>query len=205
MKKIAKIYFAALVLVAGPLTFSSANSLGIENVQYVTDLSEVSITLTFDVNYDFNEFAMFGGGLDLIYDPDSVAFVSYVQAPLAPDAQSAASPLGQLVEPGLYEGFGIGTFEFFNGMTSAGTIGTFTFEVLDFGLFNDTPCGFELCLQGNPVNPFVSLAGEQVTDELLADGLTGLPVFPPLPVPVPGAVWMMLGAMSVLRLRSRRR
>ena len=114
---------ASAVLTVSAVMYSvSANSVGLEQVEYDGNINQVSVTLT----YDFTDFAMFGGGLDIIYDPNSIEFVSYTQAdPLPFDAQAPASPVGELTTPGLYSGAGIGTFEFFNGINSAGDIGTF--------------------------------------------------------------------------------
>ncbi len=166
-----------------------ANSVSLSAFDYSPSTNQFEITLL----YDFTEFAMFGGGVDLIYDASAMEFVSYVQAPLPADAQAAASPVGALAEPGRYAGAGIGTFEFFNGMTSAGVMGTFTFSVSGLPDPGNTSCGLPLCLEANAVNPFVSLAGDVVND-IIDDG-TILPV----PIPVPAALWLLLGALGVFR------
>ncbi len=184
---------AIVVLTVSVAMYSvSANSVGLEQVEYDGNFDQVSITLV----YDFTDFSMFGGGLDIIYDANSIEFVSYTQQdPLPFDAQAPASPVGELTAPGLYSGAGIGTFEFFNGMNSAGNIGTFVFNIVGPTDAGATPCGFALCLAPNAINPFVSLAGDIVTDELIANGFNGTLG---VPIPVPAAVWLMLSGVGAL-------
>lgn len=179
----------AALAVSGMMLSASANSVGFDAMEYDGTQGTVSITL----QYDFTDFAMFGGGVDIIYDTTALQFVSYTQADLQSDAQAAASPEGMLAAPGMYEGAGVGTFEFFNGMTSAGDIGTFVFSVIGAG-DGSTPCGMTLCLQANAINPFVSLAGQEVTADLLAAGNSAAAVV----VPVPAAVWFMLSGLGAL-------
>lgn len=182
--------FAALLL-SGMTLSASANSIGFDQTDLFLDNGQVTVS----VIYDFTEFPMFGGGLDLTYDTFNLEFVSFEQGPFAADVQAPASPEGALVAPGLYEGFGIGTFEFFNGINSAGTIGTFTFNVINVPRLAPTPCGQTLCLSENGINPFVNLAGESVGSELLMTGTPGVPlVF----LPVPAAVWLMLSGVGAL-------
>ncbi|MEM7082651.1 MAG: VPLPA-CTERM sorting domain-containing protein [Pseudomonadota bacterium] len=181
------------LVASGLMVTASANSIG------YTGSFTAGGGLTINVTYDFSEFAMFGGGLDLYYDPNAIEFVSYTQAALPADAQAAASPAGVLVGPGLYEGFGIGTFEFFNGMTSVGDMGSFVFNILGGTDPSATPCGTTICIVGNPVNPFVSLAGEDVTAVLLGDGISiGITADGFAHVPVPAAVWLMLSGLAAL-------
>ncbi len=52
------------------------------------------------------------------------------------------------------------------------------------------------------INPFVSLAGLNVNDELFANGISGANIA--LPVPVPAAAWLMLSAMIGLTGFGRR-
>ncbi len=180
----------AAFAVSGIMLSASANSVGLDAMEYDGTTGQITVS----VNYDFTDFAMFGGGLDLIYDAGAIEFVSYEQAALPADAQAPASPVGSLADAGAYEGFGIGTFEFFNGMTSAGTIGSFTFNVLGATDAGATPCGMTLCLVENGTNPFVSLAGGTVGGDLLAAGISGAEVV----VPVPAAVWFMLSGLGAL-------
>ncbi|MEM7082652.1 MAG: VPLPA-CTERM sorting domain-containing protein [Pseudomonadota bacterium] len=180
----------AALAVSGMMLSASANSVGFDAMDYDGTAGTVSITLT----YDFTDFAMFGGGVDIIYDSNAIEFVSYTQADLPADAQAPASPVGALDGAGTYAGVGIGTFEFFNGMTSAGNIGTFVFNVLGGTDAGATPCGMTLCIVPNAINPFVSLAGQDVTADLLSAGISGANVV----VPVPAAVWFMLSGLGAL-------
>ncbi len=180
----------AALAISGMMLSASANSVGFDAMEYDGTQGTVSITL----NYDFTEFAMFGGGVDIIYDAAAIEFVSYTQAPLPADAQAPASPVGALSDAGTYTGVGIGTFEFFNGMTSAGEIGTFVFNVLGATDAGNTPCGMTLCIVPNAINPFVSLAGTEVSATLIDNGIGAAQVV----VPVPAAVWFMLSGLGAL-------
>jgi len=73
----------------------------------------------------------------------------------------------------------------------AGTIGTLTFSVIGTHDPGATSCGLALCLLRNSFNPFVSLAGLDVNDELFANGISGANVV----VPVPAAAWLMLSGL----------
>lgn len=180
---------AAITAVSAVMASASANSVGFTQSIYVASAPTIEVT----VAYDFSDFAMFGGGLDLVYDSSALEFVSFTQAELASDAQAAASPVGLFAKPGLYQGFGVGTFEFFNGMTSAGDMGTFVFNLVSSPSLN-TPCGELLCLVPNAINPFVSLDGVEVSDLLLDNGISAAAIF----IPVPAAVWLMLSGLGAL-------
>lgn len=189
MKRIAASLILAMLMVAG----ANANFIEFDQTSYS---GAVGDRITVTINYDFTTFAMFGGGLDLLFDPTVVDFVSFTQD-LAPDAIALASPVGAEGAAGEYLGFGIGTFDFFSGMTSAGTFGIFEFDLLaPAGSVPATVCGQVLCLTPNPFfNPFISLAGFDVTADFFPDGFLGAdvefqvapvdPVDPVVPVPAP--------------------
>ncbi len=181
----------AALAVSGMMLSASANSVGFEFMEY----DGTAGTVTINLNYDFTDFAMFGGGVDIIYDANAIEFVSYTHRALEnADAQDPASPEGSLTAAGTYTGVGIGTFEFFNGMTSAGAIGTFQFNVLGATDAGATPCGMTLCIVENGINPWVSLAGGIVGPELIGNGNSAAAVV----VPVPAAVWFMLSGLGAL-------
>lgn len=191
------------------LTVLGAISVHANSVGLTSDNDSDGGNVVITVEYDFSDFAMFGGGMNLVYDPTVWELVSYTQAPLSPDAQGPASPVGQFEQPGLYTGFGIGTFEFFNGMTSAGEIGSFILINLSsdpdpsfLGCGGD-PTDFALatiCITPNATNPFVSLAGEIVDEDIFVGPGAYIP--PPEPIPVPAAVWLFASAIGlVLRIR----
>ena len=183
---------AGMVITVG----ANADSVGFDALEYDGSAGEVFVT----VNYDFTDLAMYGGSLDLIYDPNAIEFVSYTRAPPAFDVQLAASPIGSLEAPGLYAGFGVGSGKFFAGTTSANAIGTFHFNVLGPTDTTATPCGMTLCLQEDSFNPFVSLFGDQVGADLLAAGISGAEV---VVVPAPAGLWLLLSALGVLCARRR--
>lgn len=182
----------AALAVSGMMLSASANSIGFDSLEYDGTSGQVSITL----QYDFTDFAMFGGGVDIVWDGGALAFANFERAPLAADAQAPASPDGALSGDS-WVGIGVGTFEFFNGMTSAGDIATFTFDVLGPTDAGATPCGLTLCITPNATNPMVSLAGQTVTDDLIAAGGGGANVAA-APIPVPAAVWFMLSGLGAL-------
>lgn len=159
----------ALVL----LTFSnlaSANMISLDSASYSGIQGE---QINVDINYDFTDFAMFGGGFNLNYDTGILAFVSYTQADYSgTDIEAAASPIGGLSGAGDYQGAGIGTFDFLSGSNSAGLVGTFVFNLLsDIGV-GGTTCGSALCLTPNGFNPMVSLVGQVVDTEVFAAGIS---------------------------------
>ncbi len=189
-----------LALCAGLLSLNaSANSISFDSSSYIEENGGGGApgSVFISVLYDFTDFPMFGGGFDIVFDPAAVQFSNYIQAPLPDDAEAAASPVGML-NGNVYQGAGIGTFDFFNGMSGAGTIGTFEFIVLSAPSSGSkvTPCGFVICLVSNEVNPFVSLNGDLVSDELLMNGITSVENI--YAMPVPAAVWFMLSGLGAL-------
>ena len=189
----------AALMVSGMMFGANANNISFDQAQYTVNPGDaVQVTVT----YDFTDFAMFGGGFNLIYDASTLTFVDYARtdfdvmgADLPP--QNAASPTGGLDSAGNYLGAGIGTFDFFNGLLASGVIGVFTF-IYDgppteggFG----TPCGSQLCLMPNvPQNPMVSLAGGDVTADIFGDPNAIYAAN----VPVPAAVWFLLSGLGAL-------
>lgn len=192
MLKMSLSHVATMIVASALMTSASANSVGFTQSQY-TAASTVEITLV----YDYTEFAMFGGGLDLTYDVAALEFVSYTRAELQPDAQAVASPVGSLVEAGVYREFGVGSFDLLSGMSSSGEIGTFVFNVigpLDAGA---TPCGAHLCLTQTGQYFFTSFDGQAVADILLGNGITEASITAN-PIPIPAAVWLMLSGLGAL-------
>lgn len=175
------------VFIMSSLSATSANYVGFEQDFYTQNSGQVSI----DLVYDFSDFPVVGGGVDIIYDYGFIEFVSYTQAPLASDVHPSQSPVGALSQPGLYTGPGIGYLGPFGGITSAGTIGTFVFSVIGTPT-NSTPCGATLCITGNAVNPFISLMGIDVTAELLDNGFNSAEV---VVVPLPATLWLLLSGV----------
>ena len=119
------------------LCATSANSVGFGSDVYVSDSGQVSL----DLIYDFTNYLVFGGGVDITYDASFIEFVSFTPGPFASDVHPAASPAGSLSYPGLYSGVGIGNLgPFGSGITSAGAIGTFVFSIIGTST-DSTPCG----------------------------------------------------------------
>lgn len=196
--------FAAL-LMSVTMVGANANSVGFDLDSY--DASSGSFSVT--INYDFTDFNMFGGGMDLAFDASVLSLVSYTRSDPAdrPGSQDPASPVGSLASAGLYEGFGVGTFDFFTGFGGTGTVGTFVFDVIGTASRGDSA----LMLMPNAINVFASIdiqPGQMTTDVTnlifptgaISSTVTGL-----APIPVPAAIWFMLsgvGALMGLRRRS---
>ncbi|MFK8031259.1 MAG: hypothetical protein AB8G18_13570 [Gammaproteobacteria bacterium] len=186
LKAIVVTMFAATIFNA------NATSFGLNQSVYTANDGTVSVTLA----YDFSDVAMFGGGVDIIYDTAALEFVSYTRADLSPEIQLPMD--GSLDEPGVYSGVGIFT-NFFNGISSAGDIGTFQFNFLGGSNPASTPCGMTLCMQVAEFQSFITLAGSDITEQVLANSITGATVV----VPVPAALWLMLGGLGTLAGLSR--
>ncbi|MFK8029106.1 MAG: hypothetical protein AB8G18_02610 [Gammaproteobacteria bacterium] len=180
----------------------SANSVSFDSGAYAPDSNgQISI----NVLYDFTSYAMFGGGVSLLYDASALEFVSFTQDDFGgSNAQPAFSPNGALIEPGFYQGFGIGAGKSFLGITDAGSMGVFVFIVTGSGdgSFNGCLNGAALCLTPNlPIDPMVSVAGQNVTDAIFAneEGLNASVV-----VPLPASVWFLLsGLLALLRFERK--
>lgn len=184
------------ILTFGNLLFSAqAGSVGLDSMSYDGSSGQVAVTVV----YDFTDSNIAGGGLDLIYDASALIFVSYEPAPLPPDAWAPGSPTGSLETPGLYSGFGIGANKLqqvFGGITTAGPIGTFVFDVLGATDSNATPCGMTLCLQQTVFNPWIDVYEGNVGEALLANGTSGADVL--APVPIPAALYLLLSSLCGL-------
>ncbi|MFK8032482.1 MAG: hypothetical protein AB8G18_19835 [Gammaproteobacteria bacterium] len=144
---------------------------------------------------------MFGGRVNIIYDPAEIEFTGYVGAVLPGDVDFVGPPGGVLIEPGVIGPVGVETNDFFQGANSASQIGTLSFTILNAGSGN-TPCGATLCISVSAVNPFVSLAGQEVSGQLLGQGLSSFQVNQ---VPLPAAVWLFLSGIGLsfgVRFRS---
>ena len=178
----------AAVLTLGLATATQANSIGFDSSTYSGDTA-----IVVSLNYDFTEFGMVGGSVDIEYDSNILVFSGFTRAPFAADVDAPASPDGSLVSPGLYAGVGLGQLSpFFTGITSSGTIGTFTFQINSFGTPQTTSCGFTLCILPSDFNPLLNFPEYQnVADEVIGNGISGAN----LVVPVPAAAWLLLSAL----------
>jgi hypothetical protein len=202
MKKI----IATLTLTMLLISEAHANMIAFDEATYSGSAGD---TITVTVNYDFTSYSMFGGGLDLLFDSNVVGFKSFNQN-LPSDADPVVSPVGALAGD-LYGGFGIGTFDFFNGMNSAGIFAIFEFELLAPPASGApaTLCGEVLCLYPNSINPLVSLAGAVVSADFFSAGFLGAAVEvlvdPSGPTPVPAPFTLSLFGIGLIGLGWSRR
>lgn len=180
----------AALTVLSICTAAKANSFGFEQAAVTTASDQFSVSF----GYDFTEFAMFGGAVDIVYDPTEIQLDSLIFANLPIDAMHLGPASDTELEPGLISGVGVGTLNFFDGINSASRIGTLSFTILGSGTGN-TPCGATLCITTSAINPFVSLAGLEVSDEILGQGITSFEV---TQVPLPGAIWLMLSCVGAI-------
>ena len=170
-----------------------ANSVGFGSDVYFSSSGQVSI----DLLYDFTNYSMYGGSVDITYDASFLEFVSFTHGPFGSDVHYPASPIGSLEAPGLYSGVGIGHLgPFGSGITSAGAIGTFVFSVIGTPT-SSTPCGEALCISGYEFDPFISVMGADVTEELLANGIDSAIVV----VPLPATAWFLVSGVALFRRR----
>ena len=188
--KTAMISYVAAFMLSFFSSGVSANSFGFNSYSLTPQDDMISVSLV----YNFTDFAMFGGGVDVIYDATTIEFAGFEPALMPPDAE-LSSPVGVLTEPGLISNVGLIAVNFFNGINSQGTVGTFYFNLLGGGA-GDTPCGMVLCIVSNVLNPFVSLEGQDETSEILGNGISGASIA--LPVPLPAAIWFMLSGVGLL-------
>ncbi len=183
---------------------ANAASIGFDDSSYSGNSS-----VTVNVLFDFVDTPAFGGGFNLLFDSAVLEFVSYTQAifsgsPGTPQF-GLASPIGDLINPGEYLGAGVGTFEFFTGINTAGTIGTFLFNIIGSAPGGTPPCGATLCLTPVSLNPVVSLVGDDISADVFANGIAAANVSA---IPLPAAAWFfgtaLIGLVGLKRRMDQR-
>jgi hypothetical protein len=173
----------------------SASSVNAAKISFDSNdyLGVINNNINVDVLFDFTDNPAFGGGFNVLFDTSILEFVSYTQATFsgAGAPQTPASPIGALASPGNYLNAGVGSFEFFNGINTAGTVGSFIFKVI-----GNTPlvgnCGAALCLTSVGNNQMFNLLGQNITNEVFSNGITAAnvsfantPPPPNTPIPTP--------------------
>ncbi len=193
MHVFSKLKLSALLFFVSTTISTQANSVSFDQSVYLGQISGQIIVV---VNYDFTTTPMFGGGMDLYYDTAILEFVSYEQTDyfaLGLDPQSAASNVGSLNSPGFYERFTVAISDFFFGVTDAGPVGAFVFNLIGISPVGNTPCGQSLCLSSAILDPMVTLNGDGITDEVFGDP-NNLQASVAV-VPVPGAIWLLMSSL----------
>lgn len=144
-----------------------------------------AITLT--VSGEFGAAGTLGGGFDIFYDSTLLQFVSFeFAASLMDDPAFRRDPdllAGEL------NGIAFGEFD---GYTGNVLIGEVTFLALDIGIVDISMLANEGGPPDNP-GPFVDILGNVITDLQTTGAQLTLQ-----PVPLPGAVWLLLGGLLTL-------
>jgi len=140
-----------------------------------------------DVWWDFTGEATLGGGTDATWDPAGLSFVSLVFDD-NPDFDPAFTRQGE-VSPGLIDGFATGNF---NGLAGDGPlyIATITFTALTEGSFV-----IDLAEDTGIAGPFVSIAGQLYPDLVFSGATVNVSGGA---VPLPAALWLMIGGLGTL-------
>ena len=188
--------FIAVALLSTVAVDSQAASISFDLSSGIT-VSGGQLSVT--VYYDFTDRPIIAGGFNLLYDPSAVEFVSFSLATFSGvgSPQNSVSLPGFLDSPGNYLSVIIGTGDFFNGISTAGEVGTFVFNIIAFG--ENTVCGALMCLTPDPSVPFTLRDGPaseaDITDEVFANGVTELPYSA---IPVPAAIWFFASGLAFL-------
>lgn len=145
--------------------------------------------LTFDVVMDFTDYpnGTIGGGFDIVYDTSTLAFSSFFRDPSIGEVDFSRDPD---ILPGLLESWAVAAFV---PLPPFAILGSVTFEALT--QFGDSFVGTQ-ATQG--------IGGPWVDGTTFVDLVPveyGLVTF--TTIPVPGAVWLLLGALGWLGVLKR--
>jgi hypothetical protein len=139
---------------------------------------------------DFTDEATIGGGIDILIGTN-MQFVSFDYDPgLGDDPDFRFLPI-DTTTPGVIQALSFGNF---SGLSGPDRVGTLILEALSPGTAN-------LTLEENvlPAGGFLSVSGD-----LQDPVFTGVSFdIQPSPVPLPGAVWLMLSGLGLIRIHYR--
>lgn len=173
----------AVALLSGLLTFGSANAATVS----LTPDSEIRIGEEFSLTLtmDFTDEPTLGGGIDIAWDPALFSLVSWEVIPFGDPGFSREGDINQ--EAGYIDGFAFGDFD---GLEGPADLAVATFVADQFGL-SDILARPDAFAGSNVAGCFVSLEDFQCQSVSFQDASVSV-------VPVPGALWLALGAISVL-------
>jgi len=148
--------------------------------------------LTFDVIWDFTDAPTIGGSFDIVFNPDALAFDSYQLANICNDPDCYGGWWGFDLLEDRFAGWSYGSIDPIDGVLNMGSI---TFEFIAHNHSRPFLYGAPGSGIGGPFisgEDYVSVLDVTFNEITLA------------PIPLPGAVWLFLGAIGVLVSRARK-
>lgn len=162
-------------------------------------IANIGDTITVDVIADFTDNATLGGGINFTYDPSKIQYDSFTFR------SGASNTLG--IEPmvsdvwtssnGALESIAFGAADFMAGINDAGAVGTITFQAIAGG---DTI--LDISASEDPFKGGSFLAAADFSQQTVSFLDAEIAILGE--VPLPAAVWLMLGGLTGLGLFRRK-
>lgn len=184
----------AVLLLSGSAMSAQAAELSLSPIYQTVNLGDQIMLLLYG---DFRDEPILGGGLDLFFDDEAFGFVSFDFMAAESVGDDPAFRRMPDIHSNELNGISFGNFA---GMSSRSLIGIFTFTTLAPGVYDFSLLANEGGGPNNP-GPFVSMAGIPIDVDFSG---AVVEVLGGAAVPLPAAVWLMLGGIGFLA-RFRRR